>query len=1289
MKFLRTSRFEDCPICGRKRPDCGSKSDDRNFRFCMNTHDAYNTPPGWKFVGLTSGSQWGMFVPDTSREYTEAERLAYRQRSLQIQAERRKQHAESLSEAKRHEQHGKLIDQLPLHSHHRDDLKRRGLSDELIRAGMFRSVDQYQKLDFEVSYRLAGVGITGKSLTNFTTGYMVPVWNEYFQIVGYQIRNDNPGDDNPKYFWASSKFNKKKNTGASVHLQNGELPLTFCVPVRIARLKSNNENLSKNFSESAELLPSGCGSLTERKPFPSTALQNQGLFAENYESEKLRLRYIMLAEGILKPWILAQIRDCLCIGAAGGNFASSPQTLKRYLEAASVMLAGSKQVVLWADAGAVMNKQVMRQYKKTYQLLQQWGYELRIAWWGQVDKSHPDPDEYSGKYELLTWNQFESLSRSPLQFWDSVKQQLSKLSNVFKQKRGVGFKPNSDKKQVVVNELNYIPGQLPNYNEYLELGCPKIIYQASERFTLWQEATNKGWKNILDKSLPGLGKSHTAGSLKATEFDSIKQLFYLASDHRNPTTVTVEKNFVDLIPRHNGLELDTTRTTPLGKPYIIRPTDGVDRSKLTQSNCFREHMFRVLAAKNIHNIESNDNPICGGCHLNHACPHNIGDGFGFRFLRTETLKHPQVRAHPDSMPSIEDYQYDKCGVIWDEVSQLMRVRTKIEVRLDDFYQTVGQLILAVPDTYSNLKQVLLQLASLFASKGNVVKLPRLLQEKLDILNNLNDVERDEALQNGSLDNQDVEPQELNIPRYGLGDAQVREIIGELPDNLNDIILSLLEALTPDLSFVAEKADSISTSGSASEKARDRKINNLLRGDNYKEVKQRLNLVGLNWLAPFLEVLGDYVDGSLAFNKGVLSIHLADYRHRDVARAAKFNIYLDGTMDVRHLALKLDFDVEDILVVEQAVPSYDNLTVVHVTGMGTLGKDRRSESMFPRVLACRDGIINSHPDKKASFIERKVHALEGDGYHFRDGRGVNRFLDTQVLTSMGVPYSHIGEMAAEYQILTGKQVDVNVHTSDVKSVNHFGKLDFDNAPVAPDSNEVDNNQLLSFQQFIDGMVCAEILQEGGRLRSHLRLNEELFYYFVGDFDISFIQDELPGCKFVRKPVIEIAVEAAEYGEQTQYAIIKSLGEYILGGKHDVTQPDVMLTMAEPVSQGRISQIVKELKFEGGWRQLRQAAIDLIASLTAKNRGKPIELDDDLEWLRYIYLPLIGEEHPSEMIANLLGAVGVVGIKFRDVLVNTNIEVKTKLLTVVFAVIAKITGGLEWLVEDLKYGLDDTC
>ena len=150
----------------------------------MNLRDA---PPGWRYKGESKGGLWGMFVPDTQREYTEAERTAYKQRQAKQELKRRLAYSKSLSEAERDRQCNKLIDQLPLYSHHRGDLKRRGLSDKLISAGKFRSVDQFHRLDFEVSYNLAGVDISGRSLTNKITGYIVPIWNESRQIIGYQI----------------------------------------------------------------------------------------------------------------------------------------------------------------------------------------------------------------------------------------------------------------------------------------------------------------------------------------------------------------------------------------------------------------------------------------------------------------------------------------------------------------------------------------------------------------------------------------------------------------------------------------------------------------------------------------------------------------------------------------------------------------------------------------------------------------------------------------------------------------------------------------------------------------------------------------------------------------------------------------------------------------------------------------------------------------------------------------------------------------------------------------------
>jgi hypothetical protein len=158
------------------------------------------------------------------------------------------------------------------------------------------------------------------------------------KIIAWQLRVDDPGDDNPKYLWASSRTKKRPN-GPTAHLQNGELPLTFCNPV------------------------------------------------EEIDSTRILAQYIGLAEGILKPWIIAQLRNQITIGAAGGNFAGSPETLKRYLTAASIRLGGTQDLILWADAGAIANKNVMRQYRRTYELVTRWDYTLKVVWWGQLDKS--------------------------------------------------------------------------------------------------------------------------------------------------------------------------------------------------------------------------------------------------------------------------------------------------------------------------------------------------------------------------------------------------------------------------------------------------------------------------------------------------------------------------------------------------------------------------------------------------------------------------------------------------------------------------------------------------------------------------------------------------------------------------------------------------------------------------------------------------------------------------------------------------------------------------------------
>ncbi|BDA75834.1 hypothetical protein CAL7716_100000 (plasmid) [Calothrix sp. PCC 7716] len=1170
MKFTRTSRLNKCPLCGTEKSKCGAPHNNPNVRLCMTYHSKEEAPPGWKYVGETRGGQWGIFVP-AGREYTEEELAAYKQRRNEEEYRRRQRHIESLSESTRHLNHEKLFGQLSLSEKHREDLKRRGLSNELINAGYFRSIDKFQQLDFEVSHNLAGVSITGRSLTNHITGYTVPVWNEHFQIVGYQIRNDDI-ESGAKYLWATSKTNVRRKAAISSHLQNGELPLTFCVPWNYRSNNGDILNLSKNSNGSVE------------------PLQIQGYAIQNYQSDKTLAEFINISEGILKAYIIAQLRQLLVIGASGGNFIASVETFKRYLSAASNMLNGTKNVVLWADAGAIANKQVMRQYRNTYYLLKKWGYTLQVAWWGQIDKNCLDGDEYLGEYELISWQQFDGMARHPNQFWDSVKKEISRIKRCLtRSTQKPFFAPELPLQE---KTIKYVPGFLPTYGDYVELGCPKIIYANHERVTIWKEAVLKGWSHILDKSAPGLGKSHTVGSLTA-DYMGVDQLMYLASDHRNPTTITIEKNFVDVFPRHGGLDKDPTRLTQEGKQFLTH-TSGKGKPDII-ANCARHYMFGATRKKNL-DLESSDNIICQGCNLLNLCQQGSGDSFGYLSERMEALKHPQIRLHPNSTPLPTNYDYEKVGAFWDEASVLIRSKKKIEVRIGDLYNSP---LAPYMSTFINQTEFLNQ----FPPDSPLIIVCKVLLKLF-------------------------ETPKGELGRYGLDDNDIHSLLGKAPTSIIDVVRDLIDNSVHNLDFLAELPDRLDTS-KLSKQERDNvtKFNKALRGQHNSEAYEKLESLPLNWLVPMLEVWAGYIPGYFSFNNGVLTIHEFDGRHREVARAAAFNIYLDGTMPVENLRLKLGIEKEHILVLETETPDYSNLEIVHIPDMGVLGRDRR-ETQQTRVDALRDAIVKLEQEKSnnsnvlVGCIERKAFAHEGDGYHFRDSRGVNRFSDVSALIGIGVPYANIGEMKAEYSLL---MKDEYIRKRNKSNNNTKVLLNLIcHMPTAGVVLLIKPLQEYTQQDYIDGLVDAEVLQEIGRLRSHLRLDESLTYYFVGEYDLSPIVAHLPGVKYGVTTAAELSPMSAGGEQRTMLMVMNAIGNLIARGIFSPKQREVEAELEAhsyicKVKQERISQLMKHF---GGWR----AAVKLIRNtLAAVGKDSPTTANsfDDEQWIIRTYLPLIAE------------------------------------------------------------------
>lgn len=171
-----------CPVCNGTRKDC-RQSNTTSLIFCR---DSNTNPPDYIFRGFDAHG-FGMWAQRTEAStYSESQRQEWqRQKKLANQQRleiERQQRDQKLSESQRDYEIQKIFTQLGLAPHHQEDLQRRGLTDYLIKAGEFKSVEQWQRLDREVSHQLAGVSITGQSLIT-QAGYIWPIRNPNLRLV--------------------------------------------------------------------------------------------------------------------------------------------------------------------------------------------------------------------------------------------------------------------------------------------------------------------------------------------------------------------------------------------------------------------------------------------------------------------------------------------------------------------------------------------------------------------------------------------------------------------------------------------------------------------------------------------------------------------------------------------------------------------------------------------------------------------------------------------------------------------------------------------------------------------------------------------------------------------------------------------------------------------------------------------------------------------------------------------------------------------------------------------------
>lgn len=1221
-KFTPTRRGNPCQICGDTSLKC---RETESVLLCMTITDIHNQPSGFKFLGVTKDGLWGKFIQDNGQTWSQQQqqlRQIQKQAIRQQLAQEEQQKSQLLGSVARDFEIRKILAQLPLKPEHLADLQRRGLSDDHIRTGMFRSVNQWQELEFAISHQLAGVDISGKSLIT-AAGYICPIWNPQGQIVGWQLRADDP--EGGKYKWASS-VTKKRPSGPTCHLPNGELPITCC------------------------------------RPYAGTSS-----------------KVVRLAEGVLKPWISAQLSNQIVLGASAANFASSPKTFKAYLDQLGAELGGIDEIILDADAGAIANRHVMRQYRRTHDLLRKWGYFLRIGWWGQHSKDDLDIDELlaAGRgddIKIITFAEFQKQHRQEQKFHDRLSQEkraglLNSTMNrgastdqpgslpVFKEGigdniitaigrlakqltktfKGFGQPPKPSQNQPLTT-IRYLPGELPSFEEYLQLGSPKIIYSGEHRRKIWQELVAKGYRLIQDASSAGSGKSHAAGKATLQEFGAEK-LFYVASDHRNPTVATVEEGWVDLPVRHNGLFEDTTKKTALGSNHIRWAKEGETPNIV--GNCFRAPLFHILANKGYQlevSKEAGINPICRTCHLQHACKGrdvqgNVIDsvpGASFRKERQAAIGATHIRAHLNSIPNPQELKKGqggeeagekgaggkgekelmdnnsfssasrslcshtsfsssspvppspsaplqpsrlnatehKIGAFIDEVSRQLVGVDFTNVDIADFDSTLMQLQYDQPDVYDQIKSILLPLRPLLTGEIPITQ-----------------------------DNY-----------HGWGDAAIREIIGQQGQEYKDA-LTLLQENAPDLEEILRNPDSVTLDGlstsdrSGVSRATIKFLRDTVRQESYRKIYQQVQNLPSNWLVPLLEVLALTKQGAVRVKNRRLIIATKNTRQAQTIKGFDFTFLLDATANREILALYLDVDPSTIALIQEELPQYTNLIIHQITGMGLLGKER-SNSVKTRVAALREELGLRHPD--IAFIDHFCTKEASDGYWFVDNRGSNAYQNLSALASFGIPYQDIGALQQIYITLTG-----------VRDVSR-------NAP--------------GFSAFVNHLVQAEIVQYVGRLRANRRPSFQLTAYIVAEGDLSYLHSFYAGVTLVQSTAFEITPQAGTAVEVVRWSILQAARQLLDAGEK-LTQKAIASLIGR--NQGRISQVAAEM---GGWKLLKKILVTLcnVLSCRTANNFSPlgnVELSSEERWAAQTYLPLIITEaaQDSEQVVKEVVAV----------------------------------------------------
>ncbi|MDJ0747422.1 MAG: hypothetical protein QNJ32_29345, partial [Xenococcaceae cyanobacterium MO_167.B27] len=152
-RLIPTKYHNPCPICSDISGDCRIRSD--NLILCHTYIQEDSGIGGYRFVKTSADGLWGVHAPDDGKEFN---REQY-ERNKEIREElarNKKQFLEdnALDAIARDKAIRKLSRNIGLNKRARQDLKRRGLSDSAISAGLFFNIDPWIRFNLNLPSNL-------------------------------------------------------------------------------------------------------------------------------------------------------------------------------------------------------------------------------------------------------------------------------------------------------------------------------------------------------------------------------------------------------------------------------------------------------------------------------------------------------------------------------------------------------------------------------------------------------------------------------------------------------------------------------------------------------------------------------------------------------------------------------------------------------------------------------------------------------------------------------------------------------------------------------------------------------------------------------------------------------------------------------------------------------------------------------------------------------------------------------------------------------------------------------